>query len=108
MVLASSKPDLLFEDNDDGKANLTSMISQKKHVLAGLEKGFAPRALKLFVALFALLSVSDLDKLGDIVWEHFLENTDSSVLTSVRVIIYVCDISLTSGLLGILSRHAMR
>ena len=86
MVL-SPKPDRFFEDVEDPKTRMSELVSRKKGILTALKKGFAPRALKLFVALFAMLSITDLRKLGSVVWDKYLEQADASTLTSVRDIV---------------------
>jgi hypothetical protein len=82
-MVISPKPDQFFEDLEDSKTRMSELISKKKGLLLALKRGFAPRVLKLLVAMFAILSTTDLRKLGTIIWEKYLERTDSSTLTSV-------------------------
>lgn len=62
---------------------LSSAFEEKSDLLKGIDKGFARRALKLMVALSTVISVEDYSKIGTLLWEHHMEESDPSELSSV-------------------------
>lgn len=79
MLLSPNLSDLI-----DKTSTANDSLYPRKHPLVdSLSKGFVPRALKLLVAVSALLSPDDYRRIGPLLWEHSLSGIDSSTLTSV-------------------------
>lgn len=82
---AAMKTTLLDSNNDEVKhLDLSSTFIQYQKLIESLSKGYAPKAMKLFVSLSAIITPDDYQRLGPLLWEFCLEpNVGSSSTTSV-------------------------
>ncbi|KAJ8082803.1 hypothetical protein PM082_008659 [Marasmius tenuissimus] len=69
---------------------LAAVFAEKSDLLKGIGKGFARRALKLMVTMSALVTPEDYIKIGTLIWEHHMNESDPSVVTSVCFLINQC------------------
>jgi hypothetical protein len=86
--------------------DISAILAEKAQLIASLSKGFIPKALKLMVAMSALLSPQDYRRLGTILWDQHLGGSDPTLTASVRYFLYKPFPTLIFPL-GLLSDHAM-
>jgi len=72
-------------NNDEVKClDLSSTFVEHRKLIESLSKGYAPKAMKLFVSLSAIIKPDDYQHLGPLLWEYCLEpNVGSSSIASV-------------------------
>lgn len=76
--------------------DLAATFAENEKLLKSLSKGYTPKAMKLFVALSALIVEEDYHTLGPLLWQHcLLDNIDASSTASVS-----CSIS-SPAMLGL-------
>jgi len=73
------------ESSDNLKPlDLVATFAEHRKLIDSLSKGYLSKAMKLFVALSALISAEDYQRLGHILWQHcLLDNIDASSTASV-------------------------
>ncbi|KAJ4490126.1 hypothetical protein J3R30DRAFT_3419267 [Lentinula aciculospora] len=77
-------------DENDKNVGLTAIFAQRKPILEAMAKGFQPRALKLMVAMSALIHLDDFRRIGTILWRHHLEDNDPKTLSSICFLVMQC------------------
>ncbi|ESK89667.1 unc-80-like protein [Moniliophthora roreri MCA 2997] len=80
-------PTLWAADNATG---IAASFAEKADLLNGLAKGYARRALKLMVAMSGVISLEDYTRIGGLLWNHHMDESDPSVLTSTCFLIMQC------------------
>jgi hypothetical protein len=68
--------------------DVSTLLAKKAQLIASLSKGLIPKALKLMVAMSALLSSDDYRRIGPLLWDHHLNGADPTVTASVRSFLY--------------------
>jgi hypothetical protein len=83
MLLSASSKSPAPPSNKEG-FDFASSFAQHKVLIDSLSKGFASRAMKLFVTMSSLLEDEDYRRLGPLIWEHGLvDHIDTSATASV-------------------------
>ncbi|EEB90259.1 hypothetical protein MPER_11553, partial [Moniliophthora perniciosa FA553] len=80
-------PILSVADNATG---IAASFAEKVDLLNGLAKGYARRALKLMVTMSGVISLEDYTRIGGLLWNHHMDESDPSVLTSTCFLIMQC------------------
>ncbi|KAH9478690.1 Protein unc-80-like protein [Psilocybe cubensis] len=71
--------------------DLASTFSENEKLLKSLGKGYSPKAMKLFVALSALIAEEEYLNLGPLLWQHcLLDNVDASSTASACFLLMQC------------------
>lgn len=73
-------------NSSDNRADISAFFAERVQLVGSLSRGFAPRAMKLLVAMSALLQVEDYRRIGPLVWENYLDGVDSSLTASVSCV----------------------
>ncbi|KAJ7741945.1 hypothetical protein DFH07DRAFT_980971 [Mycena maculata] len=68
--------------SNDAKGGISNVFAEKEQLVVSLSKGFTPKALKLLVTMSALLTVDDFLRIGPLIWEHHLGDTDPSTVST--------------------------
>lgn len=71
------------------KNGIAESLSSKDTLLKSTAKGFISKALKLLVAVSAMLSPADHKKLCGVVWEHYMDSVEPSTLASVSSLLFL-------------------
>lgn len=83
MLLSAASKSPAPPSNKEG-FDLASSFAQHKVLIDSLSKGFASRAMKLFVTMSSLLADENYRRLGPLIWEHGLvDHIDTSATASV-------------------------
>ncbi|KIK68470.1 hypothetical protein GYMLUDRAFT_92002 [Collybiopsis luxurians FD-317 M1] len=90
IVLSPTSNNDTFDDSDDKNLGLVAIFAKRTPILEALSQGFDARALKLMVAVSALIKADDLRRLGNILWEKHLEETDPKALSSICFLVMQC------------------
>jgi hypothetical protein len=82
---ATLRTTLVDLNSDEVKPlDLPSTFVEHRKLIESLSKGYAPKAMKLFVSLSAIIPQEDYQVLGPLLWEYCLEsNVGSSATASV-------------------------
>lgn len=73
-------------NQDGGDSGLAEFFTKKTALLDSLQKGYTRKALKLFVAMSMMLNNDDLKKLGPLIWDQHLDETDDpSAVAAVSI-----------------------
>lgn len=73
---------LAAESANESRTNISDLFASRE-LVRSLTKGFVPKALKLFVAVSALLTNEQHRDIGPLLWHHHLQDVDPSVMTAV-------------------------
>lgn len=76
--------------NANNGLEIFAVLSQQSKLIQSLSKGYISRAMKLLVTVSLLLTPENLRQLGVIVWQHYLDETEASVLASACYLIMQC------------------
>ncbi|KAG7448488.1 uncharacterized protein BT62DRAFT_929572 [Guyanagaster necrorhizus] len=76
--------------NANNGSEIFSVLSQRSKLIKSLSKGYISRAMKLLVTMSLLLTPENMRRIGPIVWQHYLDETETSVLASACYLIMQC------------------
>lgn len=79
MLLSPTTKDTFGGVSTTAEGGIASLLERKKPLLESLAKGFTPKALKLLVAVSALLSGDDLRRISRILWVGHLEDDQRTI-----------------------------
>ncbi|KAJ3966535.1 hypothetical protein EV361DRAFT_934787 [Lentinula raphanica] len=89
-VFSPNSTRTVFVEDINKQGGLAATFSQRTPILDAMSRGFEARALKLMVAMSGLIHVEDFRRIGTILWQRHLEETDPKNLSSVCFLIMQC------------------
>lgn len=102
MLLSAASKSPAPPPNKEG-FDLASSFAQHKVLIDSLSKGFASRAMKLFVTMSSLLVDEDYRRLGPLIWEHGLvDHIDTSATASACFLLMQCAEKVPEDLLAVM------
>ncbi|EAU89667.2 hypothetical protein CC1G_02556 [Coprinopsis cinerea okayama7 len=81
ILLATTQYERARSETDPKILDIGALFEERRGLIDGLLKGFASKAMKLFVAVSPLLMEDDYVELGSILWERCLDTTVDSPST---------------------------
>ncbi|TFK38037.1 hypothetical protein BDQ12DRAFT_735948 [Crucibulum laeve] len=102
MLLPSQSIEGSIKSTSNKGWNLATSFSEHEQLLKSLSKGFPPRAMKLLVTVSTLLSTDDYRRLGPVLWQHSLEDSDASAIASACFLVMQCAEKSSLDLLAII------
>ena len=99
--MTTTRTTLVDSNGDEVKClDLSSVFVEHQKLIQSLSKGYAPKAMKLFVPMSAIITPDDYQHLGPLLWECCLEpNVGSSLTASVGPLLYQLNLIVFAGLL---------
>ncbi|KAH8829295.1 hypothetical protein DL96DRAFT_1597550 [Flagelloscypha sp. PMI_526] len=80
-----------FMQKDESETGLASFFTRKESLFTSLRRGFARKALKLFVAMAMMLNSNELKKIGPLVWDQHLDEADDpSAIAAASFLMMQC------------------